>query len=135
MFSHRLKILWFRKVVETFPTHFFAYDLLINIYCVLKCSGEVIFQKTEFGPGARHDFRVVVGVQAYHFGKFDFSILSYELKRKARTHPYIFMVVLDKCAQCCPREASKQKWGINQKEKRVKLLSPFDLSFKRRAFD
>ena len=51
------------------------------------------------------------------------SILRYELKGKARTRPDIFSLVLGPCAQCCPCEASEQKWGQKPKytPKEIKL--------------
>ena len=50
-------------------------------------------------------------------------MLKYELKVKARTRPDILWVVLGPCAQCCPCEASKQKWGQKPKStsKEIKL--------------
>ena len=42
---------------------------------------------------------------------FENLILRYELKGKARTRSDILRVVLGLCVQCCPCEASEQKWG------------------------
>ena len=58
-------------------------------------------------------------------------ILIYELKGKAKTCPEIFRLVLGgPCAQCCPCEASEQKWGQKPQSQGDKALnaSSFDLS-------
>ena len=41
------------------------------------------------------------------------STLRYGLKRKDMSR--LFRVVLGQCAQCCPCEASQQKWGQKPK--------------------
>ena len=49
------------------------------------------------------------GVQAFNFGKYDFEILVEREGQDTSLH------LKGPCAQCCPCEASEQKWGQKSK--------------------
>ena len=57
------------------------------------------------GGWGREEFRPII---------LENLILRYESNGKARSCPHIFRVVLGPCGQCCPCEASEQKWGKNK---------------------
>ena len=87
------------KIRDTDPNYQCLFPI-IKIYQLYLIS--IIFVLRRAGGGG--GFRPII---------LEKSILRYGLKRKDMSR--LFRVVLGPCAQCCPCEASEQKWGQKPK--------------------